>query len=185
MADVPQMVRDSLREIITCRRDVMMLAVPQRAKFEGWLKFELAASLSTLDDIYDVNLETQYGTDGKSDLSFKADGMTWYIELKTANTNWRADGLEKKTRPITRNISGIIDDIAKLRTKCPSSRGLMVFALFPVPTRIWEQERAKLNYHLRRIEARGNLAENTLIHNSDLVMFAEQFGVALFVVEII
>lgn len=185
VANIPEMIKSTLKEIIARRRDVMILAARQRAKFEGWLKFELAAALSTRNGIQSVDLETQYITGGKSDLSFKVDGITWYIEMKTANVSWRADGLESKTRPITRNVSGIIDDIAKLCEKCPPSRGLMVFTLFPVPTRIWDHERERLDYHLRRIERESGLAKNTLMRNSDFVVLDKQFGVALFVVKAI
>jgi hypothetical protein len=183
MANIPEMIKSTLQEIIARRWDVMMLAARQRAKFEGWLKFELAAALSIRNDIQSVDLETQYTTGGKSDLSFKVDGTTWYIEMKTANVSWRADGLESKIRPITRNVSGVIDDIAKLREKCPPSRGLMVFTLFPVPTRIWDHERERLEYHLHRIERESGLTRNMLIDNSDFVMLDEQFGLVFFVLE--
>ena len=87
MANIPEMIKSTLKEIIARRRDVMILAARQRAKFEGWLKFELAAALSTRNGIQSVDLETQYITGGKSDLSFKVDGITWYIEMKTANVS--------------------------------------------------------------------------------------------------
>jgi hypothetical protein len=184
MAEVTGIVRAILKDIVVGRRDVMMLATRQRAKFEGWLKFELAAALSSLDGIHRVVLEDRYITGGRADLSFEVRGTTWYVEMKTANVNWRADGVESKTRPVTMNVSKIIDDIAKLREKCPPSKGLAVFAFFPVPTRIWGSERDKLLYHLYRIERESGLVENALIRNSDFVVLDEHFGIALFVVEV-
>lgn len=183
MTEVAEIVRSVLKEIAVSRRDVLILAAQQRARFEGWLKFELAAALSSGDDIQRVTLEDQYRTGGRSDLSFKLNGTTWYVEMKTANVNWQADGVESRTRPVTRNVSGIIADIAKLRDKCPPARGLAVFAFFPVPTRIWENERGKLLYHLYRIEQQCGLAGNTLIDNSEFVMLDGQFGVAFFALE--
>ena len=40
------MVKAILKDITLRRRDVMAVAVPQRAKYEGWLKMELAAALA-------------------------------------------------------------------------------------------------------------------------------------------
>lgn len=178
-------IQSVLMAIATSHKDALLLAACQRAKFEGWLKFELAATLAAGGDIRNVTLEAPYGTGDRADLSFETNGTTWYIEIKTANTNWRAPGLENKTRPVTKNVLGIITDITKLRGKCPPSKGLAVFAFFPIPTRIWEHEQEKLLYHLHRIERECNLSENTLIKNADFVGLDEHFGVAFFVLEAI
>jgi len=182
--DVVARVRNSLKEILTCRRDVTMLAAKQKSKFEHWLKFELAAALSR--DIVVPRLEDPFPqSSARSDLSLEVGGHKWYVELKTANTNWRAQGVEEKTRPITMNISGIINDIHKLRDKCPPAKGIAAFVLFPVPTRIWEQERSKLLYHLRRIEDEGRIARGTLSDNAEFIPLDSELGMALFVVEVV
>lgn len=183
MAEIVEIVRSILKEVAVNRRNVMLLAAKQRAKFGGWLKFELAAALASREESQRVTLEDQYSTGGRSDLSFKVDGTTWHVEMKTANVNWRADGVESKTRPVTRNVSGIVADITKLRDKCPPARGLAVFAFFPVPLWVWECEREKLLYHLHRIERECDLTRNTLIHNADFVQLADQFGVVFFALE--
>jgi hypothetical protein len=183
MGKIAETVRAVLVKLASNRKDVMLLATRQRAKFEGWLKFELAAALASQVDIRNVTLEAPYSTQGRADLSFEANGATWYIEIKTTNTNWRAPGLEDKTRPVTRNVDGIITDIAKLREACPPSKGLAVFAVFPVPTRIWEGDREELLFHLRRIEDECKLTANILIDNASFVRLDEHFGVAFFVLE--
>jgi len=185
MTEVTGIVRSVLKGIALSREAVLLLAAQQRAKFEGWLKFELATALASRGDIRNVTLEAPYGTGDRADLSFETNGTTWYIEIKTANTNWRAPGLENKTRPVTKNVLGIITDITKLRGKCPPSKGLAVFAFFPIPTRIWEHEQEKLLYHLHRIERECSLSENTLIKNADFITLDEQFGVAFFVLQVV
>ncbi len=162
---------------------MISVTVPQRAKYEGWLKTELAAALALHEGVKTVDIEPPYPRGGRADLSFQVDRTTWYVELKTSNTNWRAGGLENKRRPISRNISRIIADIAKLREKCPPAKGLMVFTLFPVPTRIWNHDRAQLSYHLRRIERESDLPHGSLLDHAHFVPLDPHFGVCLFVVE--
>jgi hypothetical protein len=177
-----EIIRVTLKEIASRRHDVVLLAARQRAKFEGWLKFELAAALSTQSKIQNLALEKPY-SNTLADLAFEADGATCYVEIKTANFNWRAVGVENKTRPVTKNISGIIEDIRKLRRGCPPAKGVIVFVLFPIPTRVWEQERDKLLYHLQRIENEGNWPK--LIDYADFVTLDREFGVALFTIEVV
>ena len=184
MDHVPNIAKAILKDITLRRTDVMAVAVPQRAKYEGWLKMELAAALAHLEGVQMMDIEPPYPRGGRADLSFQADRTTWYVELKTSNTSWRASGLENRRRPIHKNISRIIADIAKLREKCPPAKGLMVFTLFPVPTRIWNNEREQLRYHLRRIECESGLARDSLLDHSDFVRLDPQFGVCLFVVDV-
>ena len=51
--------------------------------------------------------------------------------MKTANTNFRTDGIVNLSRPITRNIDGIADDISVLRQKSKPAHVLLVFCIFP------------------------------------------------------
>ena len=178
-------VRKSLNEILTSRKDVVHLASQQRAKFEGWLKFELAAALCNKGEFSNVTLEDGYLTQGRSDISFEHNGAKWFVEMKTANTNWRAAGVEKLTRPITRNIRGIVEDIMVLREKCAPAHGLAVFCIFPVPDFLWKNTRQKLNNHLRRIENEGGLPENSVVEGAEFIELTSNYGICTFALEIL
>jgi len=54
------------------------------------------------------------------------------IELKTMNTNYRCVGAINKTRPITKNVEKIIEDIEKLK-KSKYKYRMMIFVVFPLP----------------------------------------------------
>lgn len=63
--------------------------IKNRSKFEGWFKVELCDILSK----YTENVTPEKDT---IDIVFDE----WAIELKTANTNYRYEGVESKTKPI-------------------------------------------------------------------------------------
>jgi hypothetical protein len=149
------------------------------------LKFELAAALRSKSGFRNITLEDGYLTTGRSDISFEYNDSKWFVEMKTANTNWRAEDLEKLTRPITRNIHGIIEDIMVLREKCAPSHGLAVFCIFPVPDFLWRNTRHKLNNHLSRIEKDGGLPENTVIDSAEFIEITSNFGICTFALEIL
>lgn len=110
--------------------EVLCLAVQQRAKFEGWLKFELAAAASR-DGASDLRVEVPLpACADRGDLGFTLDGEPYLVELKTPNSNWRLSGVESRTRPITKNISAIKADVEKMRR---AGGGIVAFVLFPVP----------------------------------------------------
>ncbi len=111
--------------------EVVDLAARQRAKFEGWLKFELAAKIEH-EAGKSVRIEPVNSISrSRHDLSFLYAGETYYLELKTINTNWRIAGIESRRRPITKNISGVVDDLRKLSGL--GRRGISAFVIFPVP----------------------------------------------------
>lgn len=92
----------------------------RRAKFEGWLKVEL------------IDILVQQGQNalpeiGRIDISFDTVG----VELKTVNTNIRYPNVINTTRPITKNIAGIIEDIESLRTTEFVDK-FVVFIVFPI-----------------------------------------------------
>lgn len=95
----------------------------ERAKFEGWLKVELCESLSKR-----LTSTTIIPEKDRIDITF--DG--WAIELKTVNTNYRYKNVENKTRPITKNIQGVIDDIDKLQSTQNYIKKAILFVVFPV-----------------------------------------------------
>lgn len=94
--------------------------VKERAKFEGWLKVELCESL--LKYFQDVIPERN-----RIDITFD----NWAIELKTVNTNYRFKNVGYKTRPITMNIEGVINDIKKLEASLNYTNKAVLFVAFP------------------------------------------------------
>jgi hypothetical protein len=70
MSAPEQTIQLLLRDILRQRKDVALLACQQRAKFEGWLKFELASALNRAAGFENVILEDGYLNGGRSDLSF-------------------------------------------------------------------------------------------------------------------
>lgn len=107
----------------------MRIAIRQRAKFEGWLKFELANRIEKLG-FDNVELETKQDRKrDRPDISFSKEFDFYRIELKTCNTSWRIDGITSKGKPITDNIKGIINDAKKLN----SNYGIVAFVMFPIP----------------------------------------------------
>lgn len=126
-------IRTIVSQILEERKSLLLLACKQRAKFEGWLKFEIACALKHDPDFLNVIIEDNYPNFGRSDLSFIYNAEKYFIEMKTANTNWRDEGLEIKTRPITRNIKGIIKDIKKITEYNSLAHGIMIFIIFPIP----------------------------------------------------
>lgn len=91
----------------------------QRAKFEGWLKVELCESLSKCFPAITPERD-------RIDITFD----DWAIELKTVNTNYRYENVENKTRPITKNIQGVIDDIKNLKSTDYAKKTIL-FIVFP------------------------------------------------------
>jgi hypothetical protein len=128
-------VRNWIVEILQSRGEVITIAVRQRAKFEGWLKFELAA-YAEKSGATDVEVEASKESSEaheRSDITLYLHDVRYDLELKTPNTNWRSAGIETKTRPITKNISGIVHDVKKLQDSV--GQGIVAFVLFPIPPR--------------------------------------------------
>jgi len=121
-----------IANILRAHSSLVALAVRQRAKFEGWLKLELA-ECARKRGARSVQVEPQLGKGkGRADVSFAFGKLRYNVELKTVNTNWEVPGVESKTRPITMNIASVIEGARKLRTG--PGRGIVAFVLFPVPT---------------------------------------------------
>ncbi|WGU92070.1 hypothetical protein QJQ58_15770 [Paenibacillus dendritiformis] len=115
--------------IIKTRSSLINFCVKQKAKFEGWLKFELAQDLNDIG-VDQVCVEYSYAKGFRADISFVYFGEWFLLELKTSNTNFRINGIEPRTRPITKNIDSIIEDGHKLLRA--NDVGLVVFVLFPL-----------------------------------------------------
>jgi len=115
----------------------------KRAKFEGWLKVELCESLSKYFPC--VTPEYSAGKNSLIDITFD----NWAIELKTVNTNYSDKNAINVTRPITKNIDDIINDIKKLKG-LPSSKypnKAILFVVFPLNL----EKDKKWNFHLKKI----------------------------------
>ena len=122
-------IQQAISEILESRTDIIPLFVRQRAKFEGWLKFELANYLEQ-HGMKDVEVESKNKTNlCRCDISFSHDYYDYKVELKTPNTNWKIKGVKSTGRPITKNIQSIVDDTIKLN----SAYGIIAFVLFPIP----------------------------------------------------
>ncbi len=122
-------IRGWIVEIIKQRCEIVGMAMSQRAKFEGWLKFELADA-ARRNGATNVKFEPRHAP-GRADLSFDLDGVRCVIELKTPNTNERIVGIESPSRPITQNIASIVADAAKLAA---CGGGVIAFIMFPLKT---------------------------------------------------
>ena len=145
-----ELISEIMKNLLSGRVGVITPALVQRSKFEHWLKWELISTL--FERGYKPRSE-----DNRHDVGFDYSGKHYYVELKTANTNWRAEGIENKTRPITLNIKQICDDINKVAgINSTSNRALVAFCLFPVPLRIYADKFSDLyRKHIHRIEQRA------------------------------
>jgi len=127
-----ELTANAIEAILERHPVLVRLVVSQRAKFEGWLKCELAQDLEQIG-VGPVQLEPPCGgtgvQPGRADLSFMAGGKKTLLELKTCNTNFRLPGVVSVTRPITKNVQGICDDCVKLRR---AGGGVMAFVAFPL-----------------------------------------------------
>lgn len=130
MSEMHETFRQWISEVLRDHQGVMSIALRQRAKFEGWLKFELAAH-AEVSGATNVVVEASLPDGGRSDLSFDWSGSCYDVELKTPNTNWRMPGVAEITRPITKNISSIVADARK--ATAGDRRPLVAFVIFPVP----------------------------------------------------
>lgn len=126
---------------------LVFIAIKQRAKFEGWLKFQLAHKLLEEDD--KVEVERPYPTNGKLHADIYAKNA--FIELKTPNTNYRYKQCFPCNRPITKNITSIIEDINKLRS-IEENKKYIAFVIFPI-----DQDKKKYREYILRIENEGRV----------------------------
>ena len=183
MVELEGIILRALENIFNQNPEIARLACQQRSKFEGWLKFELAGALINQSGFARICLEDNYDSNGRSDISLEFHGQKWHIEMKTANANWRIEGVESKTRPITRNMQSIVEDIDVLKQKSKPFRGMAVFCIFPVPERIWKS-RIELNNHLQKIEKACDFAEETLIRSANYIQVTSTFGICAFSVAV-
>jgi len=119
--------------------------VEYRVKFEGWLKVEICEILS--DKMKNIVPEKD-----RIDIV----GDDWALELKTINTNYRYPNIENRTRPITKNIKGVIEDIDSLMKNDIYSKKSVIFIAFPLSlsthSKDWEKHIVQIKEKLERLE---------------------------------
>ena len=122
-------IADTIKKILSKNQDLLEIAFRQRAKFEGWLKFEIAKEFQKSGKATKVEYPI-----AKGHVDLFADNCL--IELKTPNTSYTCEGVDPKTRPITDNVNSIISDIDKLRniTEGLSYDSFIAFVMFPIDT---------------------------------------------------
>jgi hypothetical protein len=149
---VHDIVRTWIGEVLQSHPGPVAIAMRQRAKFEGWLKFALAAHAEfkgATNVVVEAPTSDSGVTRGRSDISFRWEGVRYDLELKTPNTNWRVPGVAAMTRPITRNFSSIVDDARKVNSQ--DCQPLVAFVIFPVPLgdHRWLQYLERIGLELR------------------------------------
>lgn len=181
MVNLPDRLRQLIVACLSEQPSVLKLAVSQQAKFEGWLKFELAAALSRHASFENIRLEEGY-PDGKrkADIAFRFNGTECYLELKTCNTNYRMEGVETKTRPITQNIQKVIQDVQRAAKAAESgARGIVAFCIFPVS----KTPPKELSEHLAEIDKALGRHEGMLEKEGEFMDVVGDAGVMVYVVE--
>lgn len=117
---------------------IMNIHLPKRAKFERYLQSVLANKLKS--EFADTEIEYPMG---EKFADIYSNGT--YIELKTPNTSYKVEGIEKRHKPISKNFNSILKDIQKLRD-ANVKKGVVAFVLFPV------SDTSDYNYHVEIIQ---------------------------------
>lgn len=109
-----------------------------RSKFEGWLKVEICNILSNYTD--KIFPEKDY-------VDIVVDN--WAIELKTVNTSYKVDGVDSKTKPLSKNINSVIKDINDLKRKNYKHKAV-IFIVFPLQksNKKWQEYKEKITRNL-------------------------------------
>ncbi|MBQ4434120.1 MAG: hypothetical protein II894_08200 [Bacteroidales bacterium] len=137
------------------------LPFKQRAKFEGWLKIELAAELSK--KFNDTRIEPSYPH--KTQSSADIFSNNYYIELKTVDTDCPYSNTVDGRKRFSNNITLVLKDINKLRPV----KGIVAFILFP-----YDQ-----NYKCNIGSVRNEFKKNNIVEGS-----ASTKGYYIFVAEV-
>ena len=140
-------IADTIKKILSKNKDLLEIAFRQRAKFEGWLKFEIAKEFQKSGK--DTKVEYPIA---KGHVDLFADNCL--IELKTPNTSYTCKGVDPKTRTITDNVNSIISDVDKLRniTENHCYDLFIAFVMFPIDKDEDKNTKSKYIEHVNRIE---------------------------------
>lgn len=191
---VGQLLCEMIEDIMLRNQELVSIPIRQRAKFEDWLKFELAKTLRRYysDTCVEYNVKTRIGSVSDDGEDERADTHKLVdiffdnvlLELKTPNTNYTNPLCETLTRPITKNIGDIIEDVKKLRgilrqQNLPDSlRGFIAFVMFPIDSDNFE--RGKWQEHVKRI--RENICEADEVKK--IIKLDNQIPILIYVVEV-
>lgn len=147
---------ECLEELL--KRPVLGVALRQRAKFEGWLKVELAYALEQRGATVMLEAEAPgvRGAKARADIQADFPGGRMFIMLKTNNANFRFPGIMPRSRPVTKNFAKTAEDIDKLRPATGVSSAFVVFTFFPVASSA-EKRVDQVRLHLTRL-LEGNRA---------------------------
>ena len=180
-------IADTIESILSSNEDLLKIAFRQRAKFEGWLKFEIARAFSQLyhntkaeypiaDLFADKVLPELYRNTEferliqRGHVDLFADNCL--IELKTPNTSYTCEGVDPKTRPITKNVNDIIYDINKLGklrkiSEVPCYDLFIAFVMFPIDTnKKYMGHVNKIENHIQAQKSKITKAQRTVTINS-------------------
>ena len=140
-------IADTIESILSNNQDLLEIAFKQRAKFEGWLKFDIAKKFQ--ESGKDTKVEYSIA---KGHVDLFADNCL--IELKTPNTSYTCEGVDPKTRPITDNVNSIISDVDKLRKISEDTCYdlFIAFVMFPIDKDEDKNTKSKYIEHVNRIE---------------------------------
>lgn len=70
-----KLIRNTISDIIKNHTQLISIVIRQRAKFEGWLKFELADHLQKLG-LSNIEVESNYAdSNNRADLGFVYNGV--------------------------------------------------------------------------------------------------------------
>ena len=158
-------IADTIESILSNNQDLLEIAFKQRAKFEGWLKFEIAKEFQTSGK--DTKVEYPIA---KGHVDLFADNCL--IELKTPNTSYTCKGVAPKTRPITKNVNDIINDINKLGklrkiSKVPCYDLFIAFVMFPIDkNKKYMRHVNKIENHIQAQKSKITKAQRTVTINS-------------------
>lgn len=128
-----------LERTFACMQDAkekVLLAVKQRAKFEGWLKLELASSFREAG-VQKVEIEKGYGGGwNRSDVFFARNNIENYVEIKTIPTSWvvRDKGVKVVlAKTISDDYKGVKFNIERLKKLENDQRGFALMVMYPYP----------------------------------------------------
>lgn len=126
-----------LERTFACMQDAkekILLAVRQRAGFEGWLKLELANSFKEAG-AQKVEMEKGY-LGGRSDIFFVRNNVENYIEIKPISTGWTVRDESVRggyTTRITQGYQGVKYDIEGLKKLGKGQIGFALMIMYPYP----------------------------------------------------
>lgn len=152
----------SIDEILQSSSVQLALPLQQKAKFEGWLKIELAAKLQK--QFCDTVLEPRYTPKSQSHADISSD--EYFIELKTSDTNCTYNNANVRRKRFSGNRKAIEEAIKKLQAS--GNKGIIAFVLFP-----WNAS-CKANIDsVRNMLKKNNIVEGPSIARGFYIFVAE------------